>query len=64
VGENSTPTYHGLPWVDEEGIKLDSSHDCHQYLDITTNDTFGDGLIFDQVSGKGLPEYYSKQLYN
>lgn len=52
TGENATASYHGLPWVGEEGIKLDSSHDV-TISNITTNNTFGDGLMFDQVSGKG-----------
>ncbi len=52
TGENATPSYHGLPWVAEEGIKLNSSHDV-SISNITTNNTFGDGLIFDQASGKG-----------
>ena len=51
-GENPTASYHGLPWVAEEGIKLDSSHDV-TISNVTTDHTFGDGLIFDQVSGKG-----------
>jgi len=52
TGENPTASYHGLPWVDEEGIKLNSSHDV-SISNIATNNTFGDGLIFDQASGKG-----------
>jgi hypothetical protein len=52
TGENSRPVYHGLPWVAQEGLKLNSSHNV-AISNITTNDTFGDGLIFDQASGKG-----------
>jgi len=52
VGENPSATYHGLPWVGEEGIKLESTHDVI-ISNVTTNNTFGDGLMFDQASGKG-----------
>ena len=43
-GLNREGGYHGLPWVNEEGVKVMSS--AHVTLNnITTNNTYGDGLI-------------------
>ena len=62
VGENATASYHGLPWVNEEGIKLNSTHHV-TISNITTYDTFGDGLILDQASGKGACENVTVNNY-
>jgi hypothetical protein len=48
-GENISGGYHGLPWVGEEGIKINGSHNVT--LDnINTVNTFGDGLLMDSAA--------------
>jgi hypothetical protein len=43
-GLNADGGYHGLPWVNEEGVKILSS--AHVTLNnVTTNNTYGDGLM-------------------
>ncbi len=50
-GTNTVGGYHGLPWVGEEGIKLNSSHNVN-ITHVTTVNTFGDGLLIDQAGGR------------